>query len=557
MSEQREFIRAQLSSGVDYYKGEKGDKPIKGVDYFTPADIESIVELIEAGEIDFSSYASKDYVDDAIEAIEIPPAYTLPTASTSTLGGVKVDGTTITISDGVISSAGGGGSDIVFNTTYDADTNKAATMADVDDAVMNAELPASAIAAGMNEQHEPVYLNEVLHNIETTLSGKQDALVFNTAYDASMNKVATMADVDDAITYIELPASVIAAGETEQHEPKYLNTVLNEMNTAISGKQDALVFNTAYDAVNNKVATMSDVDDAITYIELPASVIATGITEQQTPVYLNQTLHDIDTTLAGKQDSLVFNTAYNASSNKVATMADIPSAYTLPTASTSTLGGVKVDGSTITIDNNGVISSTASGGSSYTAGSGISIDSNNVISNTKQSTFPFSFLSNMLPAYNAYTISAQGMTWNQFLENLRAGKVVSTLNVSADWINVGSKQLDAASVAGDANAKYYVVNLSSEPANNFSSNSSRALAGYAYYFDGIVLYMWNNGKQWSDWINVSWGGQSAKLKTVLSTLYDNQLPTAPSADGTYFLTTTISSGVATNSWQSVVIGGSY
>lgn len=40
---------------------------------------------------------------------------------------------------------------------------------------------------------------------------------------------------------------------------------------------------------------------------------------------------------------------------------DIPSPYTLPTASTTTLGGVKVDGSTITIDN-GVISSKSSGG---------------------------------------------------------------------------------------------------------------------------------------------------------------------------------------------------
>ena len=35
--------------------------------------------------------------------------YVLPTASTSVLGGVKVDGTTVTISNGVISSAGGGG----------------------------------------------------------------------------------------------------------------------------------------------------------------------------------------------------------------------------------------------------------------------------------------------------------------------------------------------------------------------------------------------------------------------------------------------------------------
>lgn len=34
--------------------------------------------------------------------------YTLPTASTSELGGVKVDGSTITINDGVISSSGGG-----------------------------------------------------------------------------------------------------------------------------------------------------------------------------------------------------------------------------------------------------------------------------------------------------------------------------------------------------------------------------------------------------------------------------------------------------------------
>jgi len=38
-----------------------------------------------------------------------PAAYSLPTASTSVLGGVKVDGTTITISAGVISAVGGGG----------------------------------------------------------------------------------------------------------------------------------------------------------------------------------------------------------------------------------------------------------------------------------------------------------------------------------------------------------------------------------------------------------------------------------------------------------------
>ena len=49
-------------------------------------------------------------------------AYVLPTASTDTLGGVKIDGSTITITDGVISAVGGSGgssdSDVVFIRTY-------------------------------------------------------------------------------------------------------------------------------------------------------------------------------------------------------------------------------------------------------------------------------------------------------------------------------------------------------------------------------------------------------------------------------------------------------
>ena len=42
-----------------------------------------------------------------------PEAYNLPTANTAVLGGVKVDGTTITITDGVISSVGGSTSSAV------------------------------------------------------------------------------------------------------------------------------------------------------------------------------------------------------------------------------------------------------------------------------------------------------------------------------------------------------------------------------------------------------------------------------------------------------------
>ena len=168
--QEQETINGELGLGVDYYKGEKGDTPIKGVDYFTTAEIQQI-ENNAAAKVDLSDYAktadlstvatsgsyndlidkptipsttglaTETYVDDKIAEIDIPtvptkvsaftndagyltehqslieyakktdiPApYTLPTASTSTLGGVKVDGNTITIADGIISSVGGSG----------------------------------------------------------------------------------------------------------------------------------------------------------------------------------------------------------------------------------------------------------------------------------------------------------------------------------------------------------------------------------------------------------------------------------------------------------------
>ena len=57
---------------------------------------------------DLSTVATSGSYEDLTNKPTIPDAYTLPTASTTTLGGVKVDGETITIADGVISSTGGG-----------------------------------------------------------------------------------------------------------------------------------------------------------------------------------------------------------------------------------------------------------------------------------------------------------------------------------------------------------------------------------------------------------------------------------------------------------------
>lgn len=170
--------------GINGTNGKDGKTPVKGVDYFTTAEINEIEEGA-AAKVDLSNYAktadlstvatsgsyndlidkptipsttglaTETYVDDKIAEIdiptvptkvsaftndagyltehqslieyakktEIPAPYTLPTASTSTLGGVKVDGNTITIADGVISSVGGSGSTELDAYIKDASVN--------------------------------------------------------------------------------------------------------------------------------------------------------------------------------------------------------------------------------------------------------------------------------------------------------------------------------------------------------------------------------------------------------------------------------------------------
>ena len=61
----------------------------------------------------FADVATSGSYADLTNKPTIPLAYSLPTASTSILGGVKVDGTTILINNGVISSVGSGGGTIL------------------------------------------------------------------------------------------------------------------------------------------------------------------------------------------------------------------------------------------------------------------------------------------------------------------------------------------------------------------------------------------------------------------------------------------------------------
>lgn len=65
-------VEIQLSLGNPIYRGPEGKKPVKGVDYFTQEDIDSIVAQIEGGEgIDLDGYATKEYVNEAVSGVVV------------------------------------------------------------------------------------------------------------------------------------------------------------------------------------------------------------------------------------------------------------------------------------------------------------------------------------------------------------------------------------------------------------------------------------------------------------------------------------------------------
>jgi hypothetical protein len=78
--------------------------------------------------ITFTTTGTSGAATFAANALNIPNyTYTLPTATTSTLGGVKVDGTSITISAGVISATASGGGTVTSVTSATADATVANT----------------------------------------------------------------------------------------------------------------------------------------------------------------------------------------------------------------------------------------------------------------------------------------------------------------------------------------------------------------------------------------------------------------------------------------------
>lgn len=296
--------------GKDGTNGVDGKTPVKGVDYFTTAEIQQIEEAA-AAKVDTSGYAktadlstvaTSGSYNDLKDKPTIPAAYELPVASATTLGGVKV-GSGLDITNGVLSATGGGIADAV-------DWSKV--------------------------QNKPNFAN-----------------------------VATSGDYNDLSNKPTIPSVEGLASEAYVNE-KVAAIVIPEVPTKVSELENDKGYLTEHQSLEGyaKTADLAQVAKTGSYNDLIDKPTIPSTTGLATETYVDDKVAAIVIpTVPTKVSAFENDAGYLTEHQSLAEYAkktEIPAPYTLPTASTSTLGGVKVDGNTITITD-GVIS--AKGGS--------------------------------------------------------------------------------------------------------------------------------------------------------------------------------------------------
>lgn len=306
----------------------------------------------------------------------VPAAYTLPTASTTVLGGVKVDGTSINITDGVISAAGTGTGDVVGPA---GSTNNNIV---VFDGITGKLIKDSGAAA-----HDAVTISDST-SIDLTLTGQQisAAAIFGTT------------------------AGTVCQGDDGR---------LSDARTPVS-----------HDNTYHSV------------------------------VYIDETAHDLldHTGLPG-----------------------VPTAYSLPTASTTVLGGVKIDGSSITITN-GVIS--AEGGS----GQAVTVDGTLTLYVTQQTTLTITNYDSAT-SYSVDAVSGLASITGDAI-TYTAGSTAGTDTLT---ITAGSSSRD---IAITVNAAGIATPTNTTPANGATGQSGPTLTLSASAFSWTGLEDTHASSDW-------------------------------------------------------------
>lgn len=352
------------------------------------------VKAYAAQESASAQLAAETHADEAIAALDVadtPVATQLVSAVSEEDGKITVTRRALVADDipeiaqskvtGLTTALAGKQDTLVFNTAYDGSTNKVATMTDVTNAV-------AGLSGAMH------YIGESTTDpaTEVTVSGvdefaKGDVVTYNAkeyVYDGATwrelgdeSSFAVKGSIKDADIAADaaISQSKIAGLETAlagKATPADITTAIGNLDVAdeaVSGQLVSAVVETdgkiavsrralvaddiptlaiakvegLQDALDGK-AVESDITDAIAALDVEdtavdgqvvsavsetdgkVTVTRRALVATDIPELAQDKITGLTTALAGKQDTITFETAYNASTNKAATMTDVHSA---------------------------------------------------------------------------------------------------------------------------------------------------------------------------------------------------------------------------------------
>lgn len=324
--------------------------------------------------------------------------YTLPKATETRLGGVKVDGTTITANNGVISAIGGGGGGEVanaFKTVKVGSTNVTASGEDTFTLVSGNNVTITADATT-----KEITINSTGGGGGGTSTG--DMLM--SVYDKNKDGI-----VDSAETINGLTASIA--------ELNYVDGVTSNIQSQLNSKLEAddVYSKTEVDnKLNGKVSVVSgkglSTKDYTAADETAVGTLKTALANGK-----KFTTEDFTTVLKTKLDGI------EEGANN----------YSLPNATNAVLGGVKVDGTSISATN-GVISTIKD--------DGWVINSSSTTQGTKEVTFTIlNIPTNKTLFVDPYFDSSSGEAPKNWLMTDTASGTTHTVKITFDELTTSTR----------------------------------------------------------------------------------------------------------------------
>lgn len=302
--------------------------------------------------------------------------YVLPQATATVLGGVKVDGATITAKNGVISAVGGSGGNGDGGYVLPAATESSLGGVIVDGATITAnENGVISVIGGAGGSYVlPEATESVLGGVKAdgetiAVNGGVISVADNSHKHAAENITGLREALDGKADVSAIPASLPADGGNADTVGGF--TVLS--NVPADARFTDTVYTLPQAAPNVLGGVMTD----------GSTILANGGVISVADNSHGHTIANVaglQGVLDGKADVSAIPSSLPANGGNAATVGgftvgtNVPAGakftdtvYSLPRATASTLGGVMVDGTTITANASGVISSLASG-------SGITVD---------------------------------------------------------------------------------------------------------------------------------------------------------------------------------------